>query len=300
MRFCIWKLKESGDFMSKLFSGLEAFGLAGLSKMKLYEKETKEDEGEKKKEVVQPKEEDFIFDKTYNCTVCDKEFKAKTIRTGKAKLVSSDTDLRPRYHVIDAIKYDVIVCPACGYAAMTRFFPSLSSAQIKLIRENIGKNFTGIKDVEGSIYTYDDAITRYKLALVTSIVKRGKTSERAYTCLKIAWLLRGKSETLPENTPNLEEIKKELLQEEMECLLNAYTGFLEASSKENYPICGMDENTVMYLLAGVAGKLGKYEDANRWISRILVSREANERVKKKARELKETLKEEAAKGEVAK
>ena len=65
------------------------------------------------------------------------------VRTGKVKLISADTDLRPKYQLVDSLKYDALVCPKCGYAALSRFFKFMMPAQAKLIRENISKNFSG-------------------------------------------------------------------------------------------------------------------------------------------------------------
>ena len=278
--------------MGNLFSGLEALGLGALSKMGLYEDTTKKDDKQQaaKKEVHQMSEEDFLFEKVYTCPICDKEFKNKTVRTGRAKLLSVDTDFRAKYQGIDVIKYDAVVCPVCGYAALTRFFNVTIASQRKLIREQISANFKGLKEPE-SVYSYDDAIIRYRLALVNTVVKHGKLSEKAYVCLKLAWLLRGKSETLPADTPDLENVKAALAKEELEFVGNAYTGFLEASSKENFPMCGMDEDTVMCLIADLARRIGKLDEASRLLSRIITSRTANERIKNKARDLKELIQE---------
>ena len=54
-------------------------------------------------------------------------------------------------------------------------------------------------------------------------------------------------------------------------------------------MCGMDEITVTYLIAELARRIGKYDESSRWISRVLTSREASERIKNKAREIKEML-----------
>ena len=105
------------------------------------------------------------------------------IKTGKIKLISADTDLRPKYQNVDSLKYDAVVCPHCGYSALNRFFNYMTSTQAKLIREQISASFKGINE-ECDEYTYDDAIARHKLALVNTIVKKSKISERAYTCLK--------------------------------------------------------------------------------------------------------------------
>jgi uncharacterized protein (DUF2225 family) len=178
-----------------------------------------------------------------------------------------------------------VACPYCGYAALNRFFKYVTTPQAKLIKANISATFKGLKEPE-EIYTYDDAILRHKLALVNAIVKKAKTSERAYTCLKLAWVLRGKAETLPETAPDYKFQISAMQKEEMEFITNAYDGFKECFSKETFPMCGMNENTVSLLVAELARRLGQYDEASRWISQILISRNANERIKERAREIK--------------
>lgn len=278
--------------MENLFSGLEAFGLNNLSDMKIYDKKEEKEENKPDKVVKNEfNEEENIFDKTYTCPVCDHEFKSKMVKAGKVKLQSLDTDLRPRYHFMDPLKYDAVVCPFCGFAALSRFFKYVSSAQATLIKNNISMNFRGLKEND-NIYTYDDAITRHKLALVNSIVKKAKTSERAYTCLKLAWLLRGKAESLPEDTKDYKNVINELKKEELDFMSKAYDGFVEAFSTEAFPMCGMDENTNTILVADLARRIGKNDEAGRWISKVLISRDANERIKSKAREIKDLIKKE--------
>lgn len=277
--------------MANIFSGLEEFGLGNLSGMDIYdskEKENAKKTGQSDKPAFA--EEDNIFDKTYTCPVCDREFKSKTVKSGKVKLLSLDTDLRPLYENMDPLKYDAIICPTCGFGALNRFFKYVSSAQANLIKSNISVNFRGIKET-GNIFNYDDAISRHKLALVNAIVKKAKISERAYTCLKTAWVIRGKSEGLPKETPNYDTVIEELNTEEADFLAKAYTGFGEAFSKEDFPMCGMDEITITLLMAELARRIGRFEEAGRWISKVLISRDANERIKQKAREIKDMIKE---------
>ena len=284
-----------------LFSGLEKFGLGKLEKMEVFEEDAKKKAASTDKKVEKPKitEEDLLFDKTFTCPVCDEEFHSKMIRTGKVKLLSADTDLRPKYQLVDSLKYDALVCPKCGYAALSRFFKFMMPAQAKLIRENISKNFSGLAPT-GNIYTYDDAIARHQLALANAVVKKAKTSEKAYTCLKMAWLYRGKAESLPSDTPDYDKVIKELQSSEKELLENAYDGFLAAFSKEAFPMCGMDELTVTYLVADLARRIGKYDESSRWISKVLSSRQANERIKNRARDIKEMLNQDREKAEANK
>ena len=280
--------------MANIFSGLEALGFGNLSEMKLFENKEKEKAAAKKSADAEVKEEDLIFDKTFTCKVCDKEFKTKMVRTGKAKLLAQDSDLRPRYQTVDTLKYDAVVCPHCGFAALSRFFNYMTDAQAKLIKANISANFKGIKEGE-EIITYDEAIVRHKLVLVNTVVKRAKASEKAYTCLKLAWLLRGKSETLPADTPNIDQVKAELAAQEKEYIANAYEGFMDAFSKEQFPMCGMDEITMTYLVADLGRQIGKYDEALRMVARVLMSKNASDRIKQKTIDLKELIREEKEK-----
>lgn len=273
-----------------LFSGLEKIGLGKLKELEVFEEEKKQQANSGETAAAKPQitEEELLFDKTHTCPVCGEEFHSKMIRTGKVKLLSADTDMRPKYQLVDSLKYDAIVCPKCGYAALSRFFKFVTQGQINLINENITKNFSGLP-VTGKIYTYDDAITRHQLALANAIVKKAKASEKAYTCLKMAWLYRGKAETLPKDTPEYDKVIEELSKQETDLLVNAYEGFLSAFSKEMFPMCGMDEITVTYLAADLARRIGRYDESSRWVSKVLTDRKANERIKNKARDIKEML-----------
>ena len=163
--------------------------------------------------------------------------------------------------------------------------------QAKFIQENITKNFRGIPEGE-SVYTYDYAIKIYKLAFANAEVKRAKASEKAYICLKTAWLYRGKAESLDKSDPSYEKTISELNKEEEALMLKAYDGFKQAFEKEVFPMCGMDELTVTYLVAELARRAGDYDNSARWISRILTSRTASERIKERARVIKELIDEE--------
>lgn len=276
--------------MDNLFSGLEEFGLKNLSNINIYDEKEKEEAEDKKNPQNSFSEEDIIFDRTYTCPVCDRDFKSKSVKTGRVKLDGLDSDLRPRYLQADPLKYDAVLCTNCGYASLTRFFKYVTYTQAEWIKKNISNNFKPVAE-SGNIYSYDDAIARHKMALVNSIVKKAKTSERAYTCLKTAWVIRGKAETLPSDTPNYKNVIAQLNKEEMELISNAYEGFSEAFMTEVFPMCGMDENTITLLLAELARKTGKTNESSRWISRLLVSRDANDRIKEKAREIRELIKE---------
>lgn len=277
--------------MAGILSGLEKLGLGNLKDANLFEDSRKSGKASSngaaaEEHVVQ--EQDFLFEKTHTCPVCDNTFKAKTVKIGRAKLKGTDMDLRPKYEIVDLLKYDVIVCPKCGYAALSRYFKYMTSGQAKMIRQNITPNYKG-NAPKGDVITYEEALERYQLTLANAIVKQAKASEKAYICLKSAWLLRGYAESLDESTEESKNKKAELETEENEFLQNALEGFLAARQSETFPMCGMDEQTVDYLISVMAIRFEQFDVASKLISSIISSRSASPRMKDKARDLKEIL-----------
>lgn len=274
-----------------LFQGLEKVGLGMLSGMDIYEsEEEKTTTKTTKEETVKITEEDYLFDKAYECPVCGEKFKSKTVKANRAKLVGTDMDLRPRYQGIDIVKYDCITCRKCGYSALTRFFNHMTEMQAKLVRTNLTPSFRGLEE-SGSTYTYEEAYLRYQLALANSVIIKSKASEKAYICLKCAWILRGMVEILPKNATNRKALVQNYKAEEKKYIAKAYEGFSAAAIKEAYPICGMDTGTMLYLLAALAVEIGDVTNASRYISEVIASKGVSERTKEKARELREKIKE---------
>ncbi len=268
-----------------IFSGLKNLGLGDLEGSDLFAAEEKPEQAAA--EPAQPEEKDFIYDKSFTCPVCDSTFTSRVMKTGKAKLVSMDLDLRPRYVGIDATKYDVELCPQCKFAALTRYFTAMPASQIHLIKEQITPKVK-LQPHKEDYYTYEEAIERYKIALVCAMVKKAKNSEKAYICLKSAWLLRGYREELESKRQLLPQQRDDLMNQEREYLQNAFKGFVEAQKSERYPMCGMDEYTMDYLTAALAYEVGELDTSSQYVSRILASA-ANNRVKEKARDLKDSI-----------
>ena len=131
--------------MANLFAGLENLGLKNVEKVDVFESnDSKEkvaadaNQGAK----AEATEEELVFDKTYTCPVCDNEFKSKMVRTGKVRLAGADSDLRPRYLVVDSLKYDAVLCPKCGYAALNRYFNFVMCCN----NNDCGVDGTGVHD----------------------------------------------------------------------------------------------------------------------------------------------------------
>ncbi|MGN0351905.1 MAG: DUF2225 domain-containing protein [Roseburia sp.] len=278
-----------------LFSGLEKFGIKADDTANLFEEEKKDTGAVVKTDTGEeiPAESSFLLEKAVRCTVCDKVFKTKMVKNGRVKRLEPDFDLRPRFQYIDTTKYDVLSCPFCGYTAITRYFEHLTSAQIKMVKEQVCANFNGVMGADLPVlpeeYSYDEAIERYKLALFCSMAKKAKTSEKAYTCLKIAWLLRGKAESLTGTDEETLKQKQECKEQEDAFYQQAYEGLMKAVSTEMFPICGMDQTTVDYLLAAMSFNLKKYDVASKLIAGILTSSAAGQKMKDRAYDMKEQI-----------
>lgn len=284
-----------------LFSGLEQFGInvekdaadifaeekpKEKSKVKVQDTEVTE---EVVKVKEQPKEEDFLFTKRVRCTICEKVFDVRLIKNARIKRLQPDFDLRPRFEHVDTLKYDIYACPYCGYAAMGRYFEHLTKGQVQLVKDNICANFKPSEEPEPDTYTYEQAIARYKLALYNSMVKRAKTSEKAYTCLKISWLYREVAERTSARTEEEQEKKAEYSRLQEEFYKEAYSGFQKAIASEVFPMCGMDSFTMDYLMACMATHFKEYAYASKSLSNILASQVVDRRIKDKALELKEEI-----------
>lgn len=275
-----------------LLSGLGGMGLGKLEGMSLFDEPEKEavkkQEQPIEKKPVEIKEEDFLFEKSYRCPVCDKEFKAISVRAGKAKLSSIEFDLRPKYDNVEPLKYDVVMCTNCGCAAITRYWGNVTDSQRKNIKDNISRAFRG-KKYDELKYSYEDAFDRYQVALANAMVKQAKNSEKAYICLKTGWMLKAEIDSLDKTSDDYEKKLAELTDQKDEFLKNALQGMIVARSKETFPICGMDESTLDYLIAALSVQYKEYEQAKKLIGNLLASKTASSRIKEKARDLKEML-----------
>lgn len=274
-----------------LLSGLSGLGLGSLEDAEIFENEesNKELNGESSElKIPEFTEEDFLLTKKCECPVCGEEFTYRSLKTGKLKLLGTDSDLRPKYDKMDPVKYDAIVCTNCGYGALSRFMQPLPAPNANLVRANICGR---VKNIPNSpVLNYDEAIQRYQLVLASSIVKKAKDSEKAYVCLKLAWAIRGKKETLDIDLDDYDDIVRELNNQENEALKTAFEGFIAARGKESYPMAGMDEMTIDYLLAVLAARFKHFDIAQKLIGGILLSPTASSRIKDKTRDLKEQVK----------
>lgn len=213
--------------------------------------------------------QDTLYDKNYECPVCQNIFTAKAIRTGKNQVTSIDQDLYAHYSVVNPLLYDVISCPHCGYTALSKIFGTLLPTQIEWIKDQMVSKYK--KRPFGAYTSLRDAITKYQLALACTIIKKGKIGEQSYLCLHIAWLYRDLNDT------KSEEIY----------LKKALDGFKKALETENFPIFSLDALTTTYIISAIAYQLKEYATAKSYLSEVLFS--STGQLKNRALDLKQLI-----------
>lgn len=264
--------------MPGMFDGLEAFGISGYEPPKNIfadpAKQAAASSDTAKKTIVLT---DYVFEKTYTCSVCETQFPNYTVMKSKLRFVGSDTDLKPQYDPIDPLYYDVIMCSKCGYTAVSAFYGKVLDRHRTVIQAEITPKYKYKK--YPAIMTPEMAIERYKMALFIAMKKNSKVGEKSYLCLKLCWLYRilGK------------EAEERMFMEQ------AFNGFKLAYSEDTFPIGGLDEDTVMYMVGEFARRLGYYEEALRWMSNVILKKNINPRLKNRALDMKEAIRQDMVK-----
>lgn len=196
-----------------------------------------------------------LYLKTIKCPVCGRNFEVTKVKSKGCRVTSRDTDFCVYYEDLNPIYYDIWVCEHCGYASQSERFEDINSRDIKLLKEKLAprwnkRSFSGERGLE-------IAIEAFKLALLNLQVRNSKASEIAKICIRLAWLYR---------------IKKD--QKEYEFIKHALKYYTETYEKENFPVDKLDEFTCLYMIGELNRRAGNYEEAVKWLSRLISSPEA--------------------------
>lgn len=216
----------------------------------------------------------YIYEKNVECPVCGNTITVYAVKQKAYVVESRDTDFCVRYKDFNPLLYDVWICQFCGYAAQKNTFSNITYKRAQFIQQHITPKWVA-REFEKTI-DYEKAISRFKLALISAQISKAKASEVAGLCLKIAWTYRFMGEPEKEKT----------------FIAHALDKYLEAYDKERFPLENMDEATVTYLIGELHRRLGNFEEAVVWFSKVINSRVGSERVQKLAREQWHLVKEE--------
>ncbi len=199
-----------------------------------------------------------LYNKKLVCPVCSKEFLTTKVKIRAAKVLSRDTDFCLHYEDLNPLLYEVDVCENCGYAALSEKFSDIYDKERETLLKEIAprwrrRSYAGERSL-------DTAIEVFKLALYQLQLRKAKSSELAKLCLRLAWLYRFKND----------EREKEFLEHALKFYKDAY-------EKESFPVENLDEYTCAYMIGELSRRLGKKDEAVRWFSILISSREARQK-----------------------
>ena len=197
----------------------------------------------------------FLYNKEVTCPVCSKKINVTKVKSKGSKVSKRDTDFCVFYEGINPLFYDVWVCENCGYAAQSERFEEIPTKDAKLILQKLTprwnkRSFAGERSI-------DTAIETFKLLLFNLQLRGAKSSEYARACIRIAWLYRMKND-----------------EKEQEFLIFALKHYTDTYEKENFPVDKLDEYTCLYIIGELNRRAGKYEEAVKWLSRLMSSPDA--------------------------
>lgn len=262
--------------MKEYFSDFESLGFQNLDDLQIYKDNSPEYSSKKKiyiKNTTDNNINNLLFDKKVICPVCKTDFFARSVKVSAPRIQSRDSDFFIRYYVINPYFYDVWICPKCGYSALKVDFNKIRSYQIEPILKNITSQWN--KKTYPDIYDENIAIERYKMALLNSIIMDGRDSTKAMICLKISWMYRLLSDESNEHI----------------FLEKSLQGFLSAYNNEAFPFYGLSRYSLCYLIGELYRRTGDYTNAMLWLGNVITSTIADNKIKEKARDMRELIKE---------
>ncbi len=248
-----------------LLEGLEEFGFDNVDNQPLYQDEKKEKE--KRNKVKEKTAADYLFDAEVECPVCQKQVSVKRIRRSALRLHSRDTDSMPIYKHINPLFYDIWLCNNCGYAASASTFRKpLSKVEVDLIQKKISSRWCP-KEYP-PLYDSDIAVERFKLALLSATVRKARNIDIAMLCLKLGWVYRTQEDA----------------ENEAKCLSHALIGFKSVYEEGPFPVAGMEESSLAFLIGELSRRVGNPQDALDYYGRVIMDRSAKNPLKEKARD----------------
>ena len=212
----------------------------------------------------------YTFAVEKNCPICGKS--TRVIKT-RARLVKerTDEDFCVHYKDFNPYYYRVWICEHCGFAGDEKTFTSHMPDRD---REKIKKFLDGKKISVAFTETRElpEAVASFKLAIFYLELIDASLSKRAGLYLGLAWVYRIAGDE----------------EHEAETIKKAAELYDRSIMTEHYPIGGMTDLTVIYILGAIYYRIGDLDKSTQYLSRLIGNNEirsTDPRLYDKARDL---------------
>lgn len=219
---------------------------------------------------------EFTFTVQKTCPICGES--TRIVKT-KSKLMveKTDEDFCVHYKGFNPYFYKIWFCEHCGFAADEKtFLGTMPSLHKKKIQEFLAQRKLGMQFVEER--GIPDAVASFKLAIFYAEMTDQPLARRAGLYLELAWIYRADGEQ----------------EKEAEMMHRAADLYDTSLMTERYPINGLSDNTVVYLIGAIYFRMQDYEKSTQYLSRIIGDqsiRDNDNRLYKRARDLWQTIRE---------
>lgn len=194
-----------------------------------------------------------LFDRSVECLICKQTFTTQSIRSRFIKVKEYDTDFCPIYAEgsVNALLYNIYVCPHCGFAYSKDFSKYFAPGTKELIIEKICNHWVPHSFSEER--SIDEAIQTYKLASLCATLKKEKHITLAGIYMRIAWLYRMKQDQ----------------NQEIRFMKLASQEYEESYSIGDYSGTQVSEIRILYLVGELARRVGDNQKAMKFFSSVL-------------------------------
>lgn len=193
----------------------------------------------------------YTFTVEKKCPICGETTRVVKV---KSKLLAerTDEDFCVHYKEFNPYFYKIWFCEHCGFAADEKtFLGSIPLTHKRKIQEFLNSRKLGLKFVEER--QVPDAVASFKLAIFYAELTGQSLAKRAGLYLELGWIYRASEE-------------KEREDEMLERAISLYDRSLMT---ERYPINGLSDNTVIYLIGALYYRLHDFEKSTQYLSRII-------------------------------
>lgn len=206
---------------------------------------------------------DPFYEKKMVCVFCGKPFTTLKVRSRFSIPYQIDSDFCPHYREgnYNPHFYFVNVCSECGFAFSEEFSDQFPLGSREVIQSNITKHWT--KRNFGEVRDIQQALESYKLAILAGSLKKEKNAVLAGLCLRLAWLYRA----------------EKMAEQESRFLASALNAYEESFVHSDFTGTSMSELNVLFMIGELSRRLGQYQKAILYFSKVIQHKNAKDEQK---------------------